>query len=192
MSLISQLEALLYVSHKPLSLKRLAQLTGAEEGAIPQALHSLQEQLRQGGHGVMVVEQHGVYQMATVGEHAALISDFLKQEVMGEMTRPQIETLTIIAYRGPLSKGELEIIRGVNCSLILRNLMMRGLVEETDSSPRASDEGAAVPVMRRYQVTIDFLKHLGLGSVQELPEYGMLSHHDFIEHVLQKTKESDQ
>jgi len=67
--------------------------------------------------------------MTTAKESSEIVEKFLKEELTGEMTRPQLETLTIIAYRGPMTKMEIEQIRGVNCSLILRNLLMRGLVE---------------------------------------------------------------
>jgi len=59
-----------------------------------------------------------------------LLKILLKDETTGELTKPSIETLTIIAYRGPIAKYELERIRGINCSLILRNLILRGLAEE--------------------------------------------------------------
>ena len=99
--------------------------------------------------------------MATRPEHSDLVSEFIKAEELGDLTRPQLEALSVLAYRGPLAKSELEQVRGVNCSLILRNLMIRGLVEPVNSE-------ASLP---RYQVTVDFLRYLGLSSVKELPEY---------------------
>jgi segregation and condensation protein B len=78
------------------------------------------------------------------------------------LTQPSIETLTIIAYRGPISKAEIEKIRGVNCSLILRNLMIRGLVD-FDIDKNNGQE--------LYNVTVDFLQYLGLNTVEDLPDY---------------------
>ena len=78
----------------------------------------------------------------------------------GELSRPSLEALTILAYRGPLTRPELEQIRGVHSSLILRNLLLRGLIEEKE------DARLGQPL---YSVTLDFLRHIGLASVEELP-----------------------
>ena len=86
-----------------------------------------------------------------------------------------METLTVIAYRGPISKGELEIIRGVSCGLILRNLMIRGLIdEEVDSKIKQS----------KYRISMEFARHLGLPSVESLPEYERLHSHEVVQTLL--------
>ena len=113
--------------------------------------------------------------MGTAGENAKVVADFVKEEFSGELTRPQLETLTVIAYRGPISKYELEIIRGVNCSLILRNLSIRGLIEEDYDQKKKE---------MRYRVSIDFFRHLGIQRVEGLPDYDTLHTHEVIETVL--------
>ena len=101
----------------------------------------------------------------------------------GELTRPSIETLTIIAYRGPITKPEIEQIRGVNCSLILRNLLMRGLVEESESVERLQ------PV---YAISADFLRHLGLHAISDLPDYATLHGDEKISQLLRELAEKSQ
>jgi segregation and condensation protein B len=97
--------------------------------------------------------------------------NFLKAEVSGELTRPQLETLTVISYCGPITKPELEQIRGVNCSLILRNLLLRGLVKEME------DPANLLPT---YEATMEYIRHLGLNNLRELPDYDKLHGHENI------------
>jgi segregation and condensation protein B len=104
-----------------------------------------------------------------------VVRGFVKEDVSGELTRPSLETLTIIAYRGPVTKPEIEQIRGVNCSLILRNLLMRGLVEEREEASR---------LQPMYTVSSDFLRHLGLSSLSELPSYGEFHGNERIDKML--------
>ena len=113
--------------------------------------------------------------MASSGSSSEVVSKFLKSEVTGELTRPSLETLTIIAYRGPISKTELELLRGVNCSLILRNLLMRGLIEGQDDKQLG---------VTRYTVTLDFLKHLGMSQISELPDYERLNKNNNLDKLL--------
>lgn len=96
---------------------------------------------------------------------------------MGELSRPSLETLTIIAYRQPISKMDLDRIRGVNCALILRNLLLHGLIE--GKYDKTKDE-------TYYTVTVDFIRFLGISEVSALPDYDRLSHHDSLERVLQE------
>lgn len=160
-SLRSQLESILYASGKPLSLKKLADMLSVTTKEVESSIQELEETYRSHGHGLEVILHQGEAVLATRPEHSDLVKDFIKAEELGDLTRPQLEALSVLAYRGPLSKSELEQVRGVNCSLILRNLMIRGLVE-----PQGEEEGRP-----RYQVTVDFLRYLGLASVTELPEY---------------------
>lgn len=157
----SKLESILFAAGKPLSLKRLADMLAVSATEVETAAQELEQNYRSAEHGLEIIIHQGEAVMATRPEHSDLVKEFIKAEELGDLTRPQLEALSVLAYRGPLAKAELEQVRGVNCSLILRNLMIRGLVE-------ISDEEDAWP---RYQVTVDFLRYLGLSSVNELPEY---------------------
>lgn len=165
MSLQSQLESLLFVAIKPLSLKELVNLTSAKTKEIEEALEALTQEYVARGAGLALIKNNGQYQLTTAPDNAALIQEFLKDETSGELSQPSLEALTIIAYRGPIGKLELERIRGVNCSLIIRNLLLRGLIEE--KYHKMTDEN-------QYTVTHDFIRFLGLGSLEELPDYKKL------------------
>ena len=184
MSLIGQIEALLFISNRPLTARRLTELVEAKEDEVAQALEELRAQTNGDGGGVALVKVGNSYQFATRGEHAKLVAAFVKEELVGEMTKPQLETLTIIAYRGPVAKTELEQIRGVNCSLILRNLMMRGLVEEVENNSKGDNRESLGALVRKYQVTHELIRHLGITGVEELPEYEQLSKHEYLEAAL--------
>lgn len=176
MELKYQIESLLFISHKPLSISELVKLLEAEKSAVETALAELTAEYHQKNGGVEILQLEDKYQMAVAGENSELVAKFLKTEVTGELTRPSLETLTIVAYRGPISKVELELIRGVNCSLILRNLMMRGLVEAKEDK----DRGTTV-----YQITFEFLKHLGFDNIAELPDFEKLNRNNNLEKLLQ-------
>lgn len=165
MSLRSLLESLLFVSSRPLTRARLSELADTSVKEVDSALQELSERYREQGAGVQLTESGGHWQFTTVGENAKIVQEFLRDEMTGELTRPSLETLTIIAYRGPVIKPEIEQIRGVNCSLILRNLLIRGLIEaEEDKKTKTT----------AYRVTLDFLRFLGVRRVEELPDYEKL------------------
>lgn len=166
MNLSSQIESLLFTSAKPLTVKKMADLTGAGKEEVKRALDDLKGALEGRGSGLVLVRQGEKAELATHPENNEVVRAFLKDERTGELTRPSLEALTIIAYRGPITKAELEMIRGINCSLILRNLLIRGLItERTDKK-----KGAEV-----YEVSMDFLKYLGVSEVAALPDYERLN-----------------
>ena len=181
MELKKQIEALLFISNKPLDLKKMAELTGRSKEEIETVLETLKTEYNNNeAKGIRILIHEGKVQMTTDGECSEAVEKFLKEELTGEMTRPQLETLTIIAYRSPITKMELEQIRGVNCSLILRNLLMRGLVEaETNKKIMTTV----------YKVTADFVRYLGLTDIKELPDYEKLSTHQSLEDLLNQNNE---
>jgi len=161
----AKVESILFVVNRPLTMAKLAEICGARKTEVEEAVDGLAEVYSNGKSGLRLLRHGDSVQMSTSQETAELVRAFLKDETTGEMTRPSLETLTIVAYRGPLTKSELEQVRGVNCSLILRNLMMRGLVEPL---------GDASYPLTQFQVTMDFLRFLGVASVEELPDYSLL------------------
>jgi len=118
--------------------------------------------------------------MVSAPDNVKLIQEFIKDETTGELTRPSLETLTIIAYRGPVSKLDLERIRGVNCSLILRNLLIRGLVESKTEKKEIY-----------YNITFDFIRFLGVNDIKELPDYERLHTDDSLDRMLDDTPEQN-
>ena len=127
----------------------------------------------------MVQRNEDKIQLATAPQTAPTMQKWIKQEQNKELTRPSLETLTIVAYRGPVTKAEIEMIRGINCSLILRNLMIRGLVEMLPGK----DEHDT-----KYQISFEFMRWLGLKETKELPEFAQLNSNEYLAELLGKAK----
>jgi len=175
MPIKSQLESLLFIAAKPLTVRQLAKLINQDPANVKTALDELVDDYREKKGGVILAKSGDQYQLTTTGDNSDLVQAFIKSEMTGELTKPSLETLTIIAYRGPIAKPDLEQIRGVNCSLILRNLMIRGLVETiTDKLTKQI----------KYQVSLDFLRFLGVATVQELPDYEKLNSDENLRKIL--------
>lgn len=171
MSIQSKIESILFVASKPLSIKKIAAVLKISDKEALEILKNLQVKYNNADSGINILQNGDEWQMTASADNKGIAENFLKAEVSGELTRPQLETLTVVSYCGPITKPELEQIRGVNCSLILRNLMLRGLVKENE------DSAALLP---SYQVTMDYLRHLGLNSLTELPNYAELHNHPYI------------
>ncbi len=178
MSLKSQLESLLFVAIKPLALKDLASHLNLKTKEIEEAMEELMTDYKNNNGGLAIIKNNGQYQITTAAENAALVQEFLKDETTGELSQPSLEALTIIAYRGPISKLELDRIRGVNCSLIIRNLLLRGLIDEKFDKAKTE---------HYYTVTHDFIRFLGLSSIADLPDYGKLHESETLAEVLDAT-----
>ena len=176
MNIKNGIESLLFISHKPLSAGELAKFAGADKKEVENFLAALEKEYAAKAGGIQLLKIQDKYQMVTSGDSSEAVNKFIKGEMTGELTRPSLETLTIIAYRGPISKAELELIRGVNCSLILRNLLMRGLVESEEDRSRGNTF---------YLITFDFLKYLGLGKIEDLPDYEKLNRNNNLDKLLQ-------
>lgn len=175
MKLQSAIESLLFVSPRPLSVKKLIESTGASAADVEQCLNDITQKYNTADSGVQVVRHGSNVQMVSSPLNSKVVTQFLKEEQAGELTRPALETLTIIAYRGPISKIQLDTIRGVNCALILRNLMIKGLVEAKHHKDK---------YQTTYQVTFDFVRFLGLNTIGELPNYEQLNRDENLERLL--------
>ncbi|MFA6474853.1 MAG: SMC-Scp complex subunit ScpB [Patescibacteria group bacterium] len=163
MQLMPQLEAILFVLAKPVSFSKLAKWTNT---SIPEVEESLKQYAAMTGErGINITLTNSEAQLTTAPAVHDIVSQVVKDERTGDLTKPSLETLSIIAYRSPIAKTELEAIRGVNCSLIIRNLLIRGLVTET------FDKLKGIEV---YDITPEYLQLLGVQTVQDLPEYERL------------------
>lgn len=174
------LEALLYISPHAVTLKKLCEYADCSAAEAKAALGELMEEYRQHA-GLQLNRVHDAYQFSTTPAAARAVEKYLEEEEKKELTKPSLETLTIIAYRGPIAKAEIELIRGVNCSLILRNLLIRGLIEE---------EYDAALAITRYKVTFDFLHYLGLREPQELPDFLTLNSNENLEKLLHERQDA--
>src|SRR3989344_6432408 len=134
LSLPSRVESILFVAGKPLTFGVIGKALGVGEADVRDAVEMLKAKYNHDESGLRILSDDASVQMATNPAHADTVETFIKEEAAGELTRAQLETLTVVAYRGPITRPELEQIRGVNCAVILRNLLVRGLVEEKDDA----------------------------------------------------------
>jgi segregation and condensation protein B len=159
--LTSQIHSLLFVSNKPLSAKQLAKLTGADIEQVLLAVRELAEFSQNAG--VVLLDTGSEFQLATNSNNSEIVKNFLNQDLKEALTDATTEVLAIIAYRQPISKAEIESIRGVNSQYSLRSLLMRGLIEKV-SNPDDSRSSL-------YQITTEFLQQLGISSTAKLPSF---------------------
>lgn len=169
---LSQLESLLLVAYKPISFSEICKLLAVESNTVKDLVEKLQTYYQENNRGIRLTISNDKVQLVSASENSEVVKAFIKEEISGEMTPAALETLTIVAYRQPIAKAELEQIRGVNCSLILRNLLIRGLVEAQFDK----EKGTTL-----YSITNDFLKFLGLDSVKNLPEYEKLNNSELLQ-----------
>ncbi len=165
----SIIESLLFVSGEPMSFKKLAKLTSINEGELKLAAGVLAKKYRDENSGLRILIKENKVQMVTAGENSEFVDKFLKADIEGELSRAASEVLSIVAYRGPIARAEIEEIRGVNCSFTLRHLMIRGLIERIN---KPDDARAYL-----YKISFDFLKTLGVERVEDLPRYEKLHCH---------------
>ncbi len=171
----SRLEALLFAAAKPLNIKRLADAIDMQPAEVDGVLKQLADRLDSSGSGMMLQQNGASYELVTRPEMAEDVRRVVNDEAAGELSRPSLEALTILSYCGPLTRPELEQIRGVQSSMILRNLLLRGLIEEKE------DTRLGQPV---YAVSFAFLNHIGVPSVESLPDYVTLRGHSAVSDVL--------
>ncbi len=157
----SILESILFVHGEPLALNRLTALTGASEIDVRAALEALAKSCN--GRGLVLIQANGAYQLGSSPVHASYVEKLMKGEFGEELSRAALETLAIIIYTGPLTRSEIEYMRGVNSSFILRALLLRGLIERIENPKDARSV--------LYRMTGEVLKHFGISKIEDLPRY---------------------
>lgn len=159
------IESILLVQGEPISIERLSKLLKEKKEVITKAVSELRESYKD--RGIVLIEKGGEIQFGTHPENHEWVEKFVKSEFTDDLTKASIETLSIVAYKGPLTRAEIEYIRGVNSSFILRNLLMRGLISRKEN-PRDARSYL-------YEISFDFLKYFGIARQEELPGYNELS-----------------
>jgi segregation and condensation protein B len=178
--MITKIQSILFVASKPLTVGQLAKTLGVSSEDMVAVIQKLILKYNRSDSGIHIFvngdlsakPKQVLVQMGTNPQNSGAIEGFIKDEVGGELTKAQLETLTVVAYRGSITRPELEEIRGVNCAVILRNLLIKGLIDE-----KQDDEKLAMV----YNISFNALSHLGVTSVSELPNYEELSRHKHIE-----------
>ena len=155
------IECLLFVSGEPLSAKELAKTTETDLLQVYEAVRALRSRYVGTGSGLQIVEIAGGYQMTTRPEFAPAVGKLLAPHA-NRLSRPALETVTIIAYRQPCTQADIEAVRGVGSDAVLKTLIERGLVCEAGRKPSPGR-----PIL--YATTNDFLHYFGLSDLADLP-----------------------
>ncbi len=161
MNLSQKIEAVLFWKAEPISVKKLAALLEADQAAVISALNELETILK--GRGISLVRTEDEVMLGTSKDFSALIEKLTKEELTRDLGKAGLETLSIILYQGPLSRADIDYIRGVNSQFILRNLLIRGMIERIDSPTDARSF--------LYKTSLTLLAHLGISKIEDLPEY---------------------
>lgn len=160
-NLESKIESILFYKGEAMSIKQLADILGVTERDIIDSLGSLKESLSD--RGIRLIKNDNRVMLGTAPEVHEIIENMKKEELSKDIGKAGLETLSIVLYRSPVRKSEIDYIRGVNSASILRNLMIRGLIE------RKSDTQNQRSFL--YYPTFDLLSFMGVSELKELPEY---------------------
>ncbi|PIP86790.1 hypothetical protein COV42_01045 [Candidatus Campbellbacteria bacterium CG11_big_fil_rev_8_21_14_0_20_44_21] len=161
MNLDSYIESILFFKGSPLSISSLSKILGKREDEIVEALSFLEKRLE--GGGLVLSRLEDKVSLGTAPKASGFIETLIKEDLNKDIGKAGLETLSIILYRGPVSRGEVDHIRGVNSSFILRNLLVRGLVEK--------EKGREDLRVALYKPTIKLLSYLGVDDIRKMPGY---------------------
>lgn len=161
MTLDAKIEALLFFKGEVMKRKELGKLLGADENDIENALCELKKNLSQ--RGIELMRNDDEAMLATSPEMSDLIEQLRKDELKRDLGKAGSETLAIVLYKGPITRAEIDYIRGVNSVFILRNLLIRGLIEKTQNT---ADQRSFL-----YKPTMELFSFLGINNIEELPEF---------------------
>lgn len=161
MDLDSKIETLLFYKGESMKVKELSKLLDESKENIENALTTLKEKL--GDRGIQLIQKEEEVELRTAPDMSDLIEQIRKDELTKDLGKAGAETLSIVLYKGPITRAEIDYIRGVNSTFILRNLLIRGLVEKV-LNPK--DQRSFL-----YKPTLELLSFLGITNIEELPEF---------------------
>lgn len=167
------IEALLFWKGEPLAIKKIAEVLGKTEEEIQAGLDVLKEKIQNRGVELIYKPARQGHSggddevmLGTAAKASALIEKLTKEELVKDLGKAGLETLSIIVYRGPVARAEIDYIRGVQSNFILRNLQIRGLVEKITNPKDARSF--------LYRPTFDLLTFMGITKIEEMPEYAQV------------------
>jgi segregation and condensation protein B len=161
---IGALEALLFYYGEPIEIKKLGEILEKNLEEVNSLIEILRNKLEQDvSSGLKIITFLDKVQLVTKPSFNTLVKKIINNEVRNELTPAALETLAIIAYLGPVTRAQIDYIRGVNSAFILRNLLIRGIVERNLQKGKKNTY--------EYSITDQFLKHMGIGKIEELPDY---------------------
>lgn len=156
------LEAILMIAEEPLSEDFLSSVLERPRSQVREQLGRLSAEYTGDGRGFDLRRQAGGWRFYTRADYARYVERFVTDGASARLTKAALETLAVVAYRQPVTRGRISAIRGVNCDGVMRTLVARGLVEECGTDP---DSTATL-----YRTTTLFLEKIGLDTVAQLPE----------------------
>lgn len=156
----ARIEAILFFKGESVKVSFLVSALGVPEDDVREGVKTLEEKLS--GRGIILVQNNNEIMLGTAPQMGATIEKLIKDELNKDLGKAGLETLAAVLYRGPISRSEINYIRGVNSNYILRNLEVRGLIERID-------KGSARSVV--YSPTFELLSYMGMSKVEDLPEY---------------------
>ncbi|MDO8565310.1 MAG: SMC-Scp complex subunit ScpB [bacterium] len=168
MKLEQKIEAVLFFRNEPVTFAELSKLLDVPSEDVKLSISNLQKEYE--NRGVVIVTDGESISFGTSPANSELIEKMQKEELSRELGRAGLETLSIILYRGPVSRREIDHIRGVNSGFILRTLLIRGLIE------RAESDGDPSTMLRAgrsysYKATLKLLQYLGVTEREDLPDF---------------------
>jgi segregation and condensation protein B len=158
--LAARIEAMLFVSAEPVPVAQLAQALDVTPSVVERGLKELEDSLAT--RGLRLQRNAGRVQLTTAAELAPLVEKFLGLEAVTHLSRAALETLAIIAYQQPVTRPQVDSVRGVNSDSMMKSLLGKGLIQEAGRA-----DGPGRPIL--YSTTPEFLQHFGLNSIMELP-----------------------
>jgi segregation and condensation protein B len=156
----SKIEALLFVAAEPVPVAQLANVLDVSPSIVEKGLKELDESLRT--RGLRLQRNSGRVQLTTRPDLAELVEHFLGLEATAHLSKAALETLAIIAYQQPVTRPQVDAVRGVNSDSMMKSLLSKGLVFESGRT-----DGPGRPIL--YSTSPEFLQNFGLNSIQDLP-----------------------
>lgn len=158
------IEGLLFLSgYEGLTLDQLKEILNKDENEIKEAIKELYKDYDNADRGIQIEYLGNHFKLTTKKEHKEYYKKLITYEENSILSQSALETLAIIAYNAPITRIDVDNIRGVNSSYVIRKLLIKGLIEEVGRSDTAGKP-------RLYNVTSNFLDYFGLGSIEELPK----------------------
>ena len=160
LNLSALVEAILFVSPEPISAAQISTLLDISPREVKNALDELEELYQ--GRGIRLQYHKKKIQITSAPEAAPILESMLELETTSTLSQAALETLSIIAYQQPITRPQIDSIRGVNSDGVLKTLLNKGLIDDVGRA-----EGPGRPIL--YSTTTEFLKYFGLSSYEELP-----------------------
>ncbi|USG63570.1 SMC-Scp complex subunit ScpB [Brevibacillus ruminantium] len=160
----SVIEGLLFISgDEGIDAKQISEIIEIPEEEVVDLIEDMKADFRRAGRGIQIVEVAKAYQLTTLPEHVPFFEKLATSPSQSTLSQAALETLAIVAYRQPITRSEIEEIRGVKCEKALNTLLSKLLIKEAGRA-----EGVGRPIL--YATTKEFLEHFGLRELSDLPE----------------------